>query len=159
MTYKIVPADKIPEAKNVDIDSDKELVECVELIYDMIEMCEKNTGIGLSAVQIGVPKRLCVARIAENWWNFINCEYEPIVEKGKRYNIEGCLSLPKQQYKVQRWNEVEVSGSSIMKIEPDSGEISIHRFKIEFSDYASIVVQHELDHQNGILIRDIGQRQ
>ena len=111
------------------------------LITEMIETMEKGKGVGLAAVQIGELLRLFVTKIpGDSARVFINPDIlETSIEQATME--EGCLSIPglytdvtrPSAVRIQAWNE---------KGRP---------FALSAEDYLARVIQHELDHLNGIL--------
>jgi len=102
----------------------------------------KNYGIGLAAPQIGINKRVAIVRIADTIkLNLVNSK---IIEKHTLIeSTEGCLSLPNMKASVIRYNDIMIQNGSIM----DKNQYSIYGL-------ASICVQHEMDHWEGVLISD-----
>ena len=98
-------------------------------------------GAGLSAIQIGLPLRIAIIRINELSLNLYNAKIiagsEMITFEG-----EGCLSLPDEYVDTRRLNKITVKNGD--------GKV----FKLEGIE--AIVVQHELDHWDGILMIDRG---
>ena len=83
-----------------------------ELMDDMLETMYKAPGIGLAAIQIGVPKRIIVLDISKNEKEknpmyFVNPE---IIDKSKNNSTyeEGCLSVPGQFAEIDRPSKCEV---------------------------------------------------
>ena len=118
------------------------------LMDDMLETMYKANGIGLAAIQIGVPKRIIVMDISKNDEKknpmfFVN----PII-KNKNSNLstyeEGCLSVPNQFAEIDRPSKCEVEyldsngTSQILKAE----------------GLLATCIQHEMDHLEGILFID-----
>lgn len=117
--------------------------EIKKLIADIIETMEKNHGLGLAAPQIGILKRIIVARSDLAGFD-ISCLINPkIIKKSSKTEIgeEGCLSFPGLYLKIRRAKEVEVRGL----------DISGKEIKISASGLLARVLQHEIDHLNGIL--------
>lgn len=112
----------------------------------------ENGGVGLAAPQIGVSKRILVASLMQDWEdeNFstvlmINPEILEFSEEINDTVEEGCLSLPKtKKGYVARHRDIKV------KYFDEKGKEKILRL----SGLASIVVQHEIDHLNGVLYID-----
>ncbi len=111
----------------------------------------KNGWIGLAAPQVGLNKRIVVCGLPEDWededfrvYIMINPEILEVSEEmiqGK----EWCLSLPDSpRWMVQRHKTIKVQFSDLR------GKKNV----LVLSDAASIVVQHEVDHLNGILYTD-----
>ena len=120
----------------------KEINEDVrKLISDMIETMQKNNGIGLAAPQVGVLKRIIVAETANGPKGFINPR---ILKKSKETEIieEGCLSFPGLFLKIKRAKEIEIEAFD------EEGK------KIKAEGLLARVLQHEIDHLNGILFID-----
>ncbi len=119
--------------------------EIKKLAEDMIETMYIKDGVGLAAPQVGQSLALCV--IAGKYTPdektdliLINPEWEKISIQ-KTVDEEGCLSVPNTFGEVKRYKKIKVRGQNI------KGE------KIEFpaEDYFARIIQHEIDHLNGIL--------
>ena len=118
------------------------------LMDDMLETMYAAPGIGLAAIQIGVPKRVIVLDIApkdgpKNPMYFINPE---IIERSTYNSIyeEGCLSVPGQFAEIVR---------------PDKCHIKYLDYhgqpkELKASDMLATCIQHEIDHLEGILFID-----
>ncbi len=118
-----------------------------QLIQDMTETMYHAQGIGLAACQIGVPKRVIVWDVSpldpeHGFFALINPEI--IYEEGEVEREEGCLSVPDCFEKVKRKEKVRVRG-----ISQEGEEVEIYGEGI-----LATVLQHEIDHLNGILILD-----
>jgi peptide deformylase len=111
-----------------------------ELAKVMIEKMNDFKGIGLSANQVGIPYRVFVMRGLEH--NFA-CFNPKLVFKSDEENLleEGCLSFPGVNVKLKRSNTVR------LRFQTPSGGIDTKTF----DGLTARVVQHELDHLNGIL--------
>ena len=119
-----------------------------QLMDDMLETMYSANGIGLAAIQVGVPKRIIVIDISREKEKkepmfFIN----PIVNN--KNNIlstyeEGCLSVPNQFAEIDRPSTCQV------KFLDYHGEEKI----IEAEGLLATCVQHEMDHLQGILFID-----
>jgi len=111
-----------------------------EIVDRMVEAMYANHGIGLAAPQIGIPLQIFVAGPENGWRGFIN----PEVLEGEGESIleEGCLSLPNLLVPVKRKETVFIRAWDL-----DGKEMNL-----EISGLPSRVVQHEIDHLNGILI-------
>ncbi len=137
---------KSEEVKNID-SSIKKFIE------DMYSVMYKYNGIGLAAIQIGVPKRIIIADLSryefeDKFIKKINVALinPVIVETSEREEIdtEGCLSVPKKSIDVKRKFWIVVKGYTI-----DEKEITMKLY-----DLPARVVQHEIDHLEGVLILD-----
>lgn len=128
--------------------------EILDLIEDMFETMYKANGVGLAAVQIGILKRLIVISVPDFDGEeddekpdfklaLINPE---IIWHGEEKEIleEGCLSFPEIRDEVARYKKIKV------KYIDTNGEKQI----LEANDYIAKVLQHEIDHTNGITFID-----
>jgi peptide deformylase len=151
----IVPVADIPEAMDVPVDN---LLSVFRTITQMEQLCTAQAGIGLSAVQVGIPWKLFIVQRGDGYEYYINCEYNGIGEKQK--SIEGCLSLRDSQgnlrrFEVDRFSSIAVKGKQL-KISSDSPSLVLDDVdRIEHGLYA-VVFQHEIDHHSDVLISDIG---
>lgn len=110
------------------------------LVHDMVETMYDAPGVGLAASQIGIPKRVIVFDVGEGWEVLINPE---LVETSGEWTFdEGCLSVPGHYWSITRPAFATVRGLDL-----DGDEV-------EFSgdELMGRVLQHELDHLNGILL-------
>jgi len=119
------------------------------LIADMLETMYQKDGVGLAAPQIGESVRICVISKKFNPLGdkkdliLIN----PIWEKMsilKVWDEEGCLSVPKIYGKVKRYRKIRV------KALDESGR----PIKFLTEGFPARVIQHEVDHLDGILFID-----
>lgn len=113
-----------------------------QLLDDMKDTLKKAEGAGLAAVQVGVLRRMFVCDVKEGYFEFINPEI--IETKGKRKDIEGCLSIPKKHGFVIRPKYVKV------KAQDRNGNF----FEIEAEDFFAKCICHEYDHLDGIVYTD-----
>ena len=114
------------------------------LLDDMLDTVKKANGAGLSAVQIGVLKRVFIAFDEnEEFVEFIN---PTILEQSGNCPIleEGCLSVPKYYGLVKRPNVVVVKAFDRYGKE----------FTRQFTGFSAKAVAHEYDHLDGILFID-----
>ena len=117
-------------------------------IEDMFETMYEAEGIGLAAPQVGVSKRIIVIDIERYHPEYPRIALiNPVISLtvGEELGEEGCLSLPGVRGMVRR--------SAIVKVE---GLLPTGN-KIEFdaSHLMARVLQHEIDHLNGILFTDL----
>ena len=118
------------------------------LIDDMLETMYAAPGIGLAAIQIGIPKRVIVLDLAskdepKNPMHFINPE---IIEKSNN-NLtyeEGCLSVPGQFAEIDRPDKCH------LKYLDYYGQSK----EIKAEGMLATCIQHEIDHLEGILFID-----
>lgn len=113
------------------------------LLYTMMESLEKYEGLGLSANQLGLTERICAINMGEHIWIMFN---PYIIDRGTELSkfSEGCLSYPGLFVEVPRPNHIKVEFQDAFgkKVEQ------------EFDGLTSVIIQHELDHLDGILFTD-----
>ena len=119
-----------------------------KLSDDLIEIMYKNNGIGLAAIQIGIPKRMIVIDIEQknkkkNPICFINPKIKKFEGKNSSYE-EGCLSIPNTFIEIER---PEVCYVEYIDIEGTKKEIKCEGL-------LSTCIQHEINHLDGKLIID-----
>ena len=118
------------------------------LMDDMLETMYDAPGIGLAAIQIGVPKRVIVIDLSKNDEKktpqyFVNPEIITKSKKDAAYE-EGCLSVPNQFAEISRPDTCKV------KFLNYNGEEKI----LEAKGLLATCIQHEMDHLEGILFID-----
>jgi len=119
-----------------------------EFLGNLIETMYAKDGVGIAAVQVGNPIQMCV--IARDFTPqklndlvLINPTFEK-VSVLRSWDVEGCLSVPTIYGSVRRFKKIKVTALNA------KGE------KIEFvaTEFFARIVQHEIDHLNGILFID-----
>ncbi len=132
------------EAAPVEVVTD----EIRRLIRDMFETMYHAEGVGLAAPQVGVSKRVFVADVpGDDETRDVHALVNPvIVESSERTakEAEGCLSLPGFEETVARPSTVVVEALS-----PDGDGV-----RIAAEGLLARVLQHEVDHLNGVLFID-----
>ena len=126
---------------------DKALAQEVER---MTELMHDALGVGLAATQLGVLHRVLVYRTDPE--DPVTALVNPVLEwvsEELEPAMEGCLSLPGVHVEVERPARVRVSAR-----DPSGGEL-----RIEAEGLAARVIQHEVDHLDGVLILDRISRQ
>ena len=116
------------------------------LAKTMLEVMRREDGIGLAATQIGVLSRVMVWRDPDDdsaEYVFVNPR---IASRSEECTVagEGCLSVPGCTVEVERANEVMVAAQDL------SGE----PIEMEASGLVARIMQHEIDHLDGLLILD-----
>ncbi len=120
----------------------------LRLLDDMIETMHEAKGVGLAANQVGVPKRILVALVMSE-----EGEAEKVIElinpvcveaEGEELGIEGCLSVPDQCGEIPRAIKIAVRA-----LNREGQEIYL-----EAEGLLARILQHEMDHLDGILITD-----
>ena len=139
---------KILREKSLPVEKvDKDLQK---LMDDMLETMYAAPGIGLAAIQVGVPKRVIVIDIAhkdkegqKDPMFFVNPE---VIDKSKNNSTyeEGCLSVPGQFAEIDRPNECHV------KYLDYNGQ----KKELKVKGMLATCIQHEIDHLEGILFID-----
>jgi len=109
------------------------------LVRDMLETMYAAPGVGLAAPQVGILQRMIVADVGENPITLVNPQIT--VAEGTQVGLEGCLSLPDLVGEVRRAAWVMVSGLD-QRGRP---------MTIEGEGLLARVLQHEVDHLDGIL--------
>jgi peptide deformylase len=114
------------------------------LVERMIALMHDAQGVGLAATQVGVLRRLFVYQPDEEGPRAI---VNPVVaERGEETSSdeEGCLSLQGVRVPVDRTTRIVLEGK-------DENGADV---RVELEEYAARIVQHELDHLDGVLIID-----
>ena len=118
------------------------------LMDDMLETMYDAPGIGLAAIQIGVPKRIIVMDISkEENTNEPRYFVNPVIKnKNEKKSIyeEGCLSVPDQFAEIERPNSCEVEYLDY------NGKKQL----LKAEGLLATCIQHEMDHLEGILFID-----
>jgi len=138
----------ILKLRTISKDWNGEIDELSSIVDNMHSVMEEHNGVGISAIQIGVPYRIFLAGHIDEPELFIN----PTIEKlspYKKSDFEGCLSCPNVMVKIKRASYVIVRYTSVR----NGQYVKIRR---KFKDFDARVVQHEIDHLNGYLITDRG---
>lgn len=115
--------------------------EIQELLPKMIKTMHKERGVGLAAPQIGLSLRLAVAEVEKRVYYLINPEITSLSQE-KIVSEEGCLSLPGEFFPILRSETVTV------RYQNEKGLPK----KLRATGFLATVIQHEVDHLDGILI-------
>jgi peptide deformylase len=121
--------------------------EVVKLVDHMTETMYSAPGIGLAATQVGVAKQVLVVDIAPRRPEselIVLINPEIVAAEGEVIFEEGCLSVPDYQAEVKRHEKITVRGLNL------KGE----EVEIEAEGLLAVVLQHEIDHLNGMLFID-----
>ncbi len=117
--------------------------EIQKLIAEMIETMKSAKGAGLAANQVGYSLRLCVIEENGNVFVMIN----PVITSCSRKKVamdEGCLSFPGKFISLCRPEKIKV------RYLDEKGK----KVKIKSDGLLARIIQHEIDHLNGIVITD-----
>lgn len=137
MKRQIITNPKILRQKSKDI----ETVKVGEsILKDLVDSLDLEKGLGLSAIQIGIPKRVSIIRYGDIEINLINTK---ILKKEKPFRMigEACLSIPGYKTDTKRYAYIEIE---------NAGEIE------SYAGIIAVAIQHEINHYNGKLIFDKG---
>lgn len=118
--------------------------ELRQLAEDMFETMYANKGVGLAAPQVGVSRRLAVIDTSageDESARLVLVNPEILVKEGTQIGEEGCLSIPGFREDVKRAWRVRVRAQDL------EGKF----FEIEGEELLARVMQHEIDHLDGIL--------
>jgi peptide deformylase len=114
----------------------------VRLVDTMYETMYDALGVGLAAPQVGVQRRIFTYDVGEGPEVIVNPE---IVDSSGEWTFEeGCLSIPGLSFEIVRPQYVTLRGLDL-----DGNEKTI-----EADEYLARVMQHELDHLDGVLMLD-----
>lgn len=115
----------------------KDISQIQDLIQDLKDTLNNSTGCGISAVQIGVLKKVCLIKINNKIYTLIN----PVItrKRGEILFREGCLSAPGLYTQTKRAQKVWCQ------------YLDEYGNQQEFAEggLASVIIQHELDHFEG----------
>jgi len=148
MTVKkiLVEPDKI--LRKISKPVNKVTIEEQKLMDDMLDTMYASNGIGLAAIQIGIPKRIIVVDISrddniKNPMYFVN----PVIkDKNIKKSIyeEGCLSVPDQFAEIERPSKCEI----------EYLDYNGQKLILKAEGLLATCIQHEMDHLEGILFID-----
>ena len=148
MSIRKILTEPNPVLRQISKPLDQVEIEQQKLMDDMLETMYHSKGIGLAAIQIGVPLRVIVMDISKDENNkkpmfFVN----PVI-KNKNSNFstyeEGCLSVPNQFAEINRPSVCEVEYLDYYGIKK----------KLKAEGLLATCIQHEMDHLEGILFID-----
>ena len=142
----LIEPNKTLREKSLKVDKVDEDLQ--RLMNDMVETMYAAPGIGLAAIQVGVPKRVIVLDISQknglkNPMYFVNPELIKKSPNNSTYE-EGCLSVPGQFAEIDRPNSCHV------KYLDYYGQPK----ELKATGMLATCIQHEMDHLEGILFID-----
>lgn len=147
MIYELVDCnDPILKTPISNFDFDNPPCDPIQLAHDLTETMIANNGLGLSANQVGLQYRV----FAVNSSSVLVCFNPRLVDVSKEtiYLEEGCLSFPDLFVKVKRPRRIRIRYT-----EPNGNTVTR-----VFEGLTARVMQHELDHLNGIRYTDRSNR-
>lgn len=114
------------------------------LIDEMFTVMYEHKGVGLSAIQVGVPLRLIVADVGEGKEVYLNPK---VVRIGgtKKLMPEGCLSFPGIIENVMRFSKITISYHA-----PNQIDLTLNTGGLRAQ-----MLQHEIEHLDGMLLGDM----
>ena len=148
MTIRPILTVPSPILKQVSKPVEKVTDETRALMDDMLETMYAAPGIGLAAIQVGVPLNIIVMDLAKEGEDpkpqyFINPEILKLTDEQKPYE-EGCLSVPDVFDEIDRSERVQ-----LRYLDYNGKEVT------EWAeDLYAVCIQHEMDHLKGILFID-----
>ena len=149
------PIVEVPDPRLREISKPVETVDAAArtLVADMFETMYDAAGIGLAAIQVGVPQRILVIDLQEPAEEggepvkdprvFINPEIVAHSDEEVPYT-EGCLSVPDQYAEVDRPDRIRAKWLDLDGKSHDE----------EITGLLATCLQHEMDHLNGVLFID-----
>ena len=137
-----------PILKKISSPIEKINVNEKKLIKDLKDTMYDANGIGLAAIQIGIPKRIVIVDVSKkdekrNLHCLINPKIKKFSEVRSTYE-EGCLSIPNTFIQIERPKEIEIEYIN------ENGK----KKNMKCSGLLSTCIQHEVQHCDGILIID-----
>lgn len=116
----------------------------LRLAYDMVDTMREARGVGLAANQVGVLKRLIVVQLPDEEEARIYINPEIVRRGGEREVEEGCLSIPGYKGLITRsvWIRFRAMDHTSQTV------------KLRAEELLAQVLEHEVDHLNGILYSD-----
>ena len=133
------------KSKSADVDPATD-TSLPKLIADMVETMRAEEGVGLAAIQVGVPKNVLVYDPSPNQ-DEAHALINPVVVSHSDELVEGeegCLSFPGTYFPVSRYTSVVVDA-----LAPNGDPV-----RIEAEGWPAVILQHEIDHLNGVVILD-----
>ncbi len=128
--------------REVKVDELKSL-KVQRLVFDMAKTMEVEKGVGLAAPQVGSDLRICTIRVGEESYVLVNPKIKSSSRKKDIFE-EGCLSFPGEFFSVER----------PLKVKVQARDAEGKKFKIKANGLLARVLQHEIDHLEGILVID-----
>ena len=148
MTIRKILTEPDPFLRQKSVNVEEVNDEIRSLMDDMLETMYNAPGIGLAAIQVGVPKRVIVIDLSKNDekknpFYLVNPEILSKSRKDASYE-EGCLSVPNQFAEISRPDTCKV------KYLDYEGKVKI----LDAKGLLATCIQHEMDHLEGILFID-----
>lgn len=138
-----LPDQKLRQKSHNITTFDKSVRDLITNLTDTLESQLDPIGLGLSAPQIGVLKRAFVARVRNKIKGFLNPKITKFAKKETSF-LEGCFSVPDLYGHVMRPAEIDL----------EAQDIHGKKSNTHYRGLASRIIQHEIDHLDGILFID-----
>jgi peptide deformylase len=147
----ILYGDPILELESTEVQKNSK-IDIKPIIVDMFETMHKANGVGLAAIQIGIPLRIFIIDAHLNTQNFPKFDFSGtfinpniLKEFGNLVkHPEGCLSVPQITALVERLSNIEL----------EWWDENWEYHKQEFDGYSARIIQHEYEHLNGNIYID-----
>lgn len=122
---------------------DRSLAELVENLIETAQAQQEPQALGLAACQIGIAKKVFVAKVQNKFRAFVNAR---IVKRSKAQTalLEGCFSVPGIYGHVRRPAAITVVALDMRG----------RKIKRSYKNLPAKIIQHEIDHQGGVLFVD-----
>lgn len=127
-------------------------------IIEKLEMVLKKypNGYGLSAIQIGIPKKIAVIKNPTDFNYLINPEF---VEKGEEFTFigEGCLSFPNVYMETKRHKDFIIK-NKVIENDVFREEMQFYYYPdvVNSNELESVIIEHEIEHMYGMTLLDFG---
>jgi len=118
--------------------------DLVPLVHGMYETMAEAEGVGLAAPQVGVRKRIFTYDLHEGDGPGVVINPEIVETSGEITSEEGCLSVPGFHFEIVRAERVTMRGL----------DLDGHEVLLEGDDLLARMIQHEIDHLDGVLLLD-----
>src|ERR1700759_4392576 len=128
---------KTPEVTDID-------GKLVRLADEMVQVMYAAPGLGLAAPEVGVQKRFFVYDLNDGTGAHTIVNPTIVESRGEWVYDEGCLSIPKLYVEIMRPKELLVRGY----------DLEGNELQLEADELLGRVIQHELDHLDGVLMFD-----
>lgn len=146
-TYKLVTTKNLKKVPKILREKSKKVEkitpEILDLAKQMVEIMNKNNGIGISAIQVSVPIRMIVVKNCDENYVLINPEIKSISCREAIYS-EGCLSFLGIFKEISRPEKIKVIAETL------EGKT----IEIEAEGIVARTLEHEIDHLEGVLFID-----
>jgi peptide deformylase len=114
------------------------------LVAGMYDTMEREAGVGLAAPQVGVRRRVFTYDLHEGDGPGVVINPEIVEMSGEVVEEEGCLSVPGMRFEITRSAFVTLRGVDLQG----------HEVVLEGDDLLARMIQHEMDHLDGVLVLD-----